>query len=63
MCFVPLSRSLASRVACINMRLCESPGFQLHVCVWPPQEELYSYVTVAEDQTFKGKTNVTVEAA
>mmetsp|Transcript_7689 Transcript_7689/g.22812 ORF Transcript_7689/g.22812 Transcript_7689/m.22812 type:complete len:116 (-) Transcript_7689:862-1209(-) len=25
------------------------------------KEELYSYVTVAEDQTFKGKTNITVE--
>lgn len=28
-----------------------------------PQEELYSYVTVSDDQTFKGKTNVTVDSA
>jgi hypothetical protein len=32
------------------------PGFVL-------QEELYSYVTVSDDQTFKGKTNITIESA
>jgi hypothetical protein len=33
--------------------------------VWHPvlQEELYSYVTVSDDQTFKGKTNITIESA
>lgn len=34
-----------------------------HLCFSVLQEELYSYVTVSDDQTFKGKTNVTIESA
>ena len=34
-----------------------------HLCFSMLQEELYSYVTVSDDQTFKGKTNVTIESA
>jgi hypothetical protein len=48
------ARSFPSRSSPYDLTTCASPVLQ---------EELYSYVTVSDDQTFKGKTNVTIESA
>ncbi len=59
-CYVGVRQQIRFGVFC--WRLLPEPG-SLKKLVACSQEELYSYVTVADEQLFKGKQTETVEEA